>query len=186
MISFYPLRTKMLLLKSYTIWNIKMNSKCQINCILFYRQASSGPILLLMMLSFALDRKWVHVEITKQRESLTLQNFTLQRKWVGWNKQQIMFHWDYQCASNVFEWSFAYSVNWQTQPKKKRQEHATNGFIDSSLISHFQVLRLSSWTTEQSNNELQKMWKEMVVALCKALACWKWGKPCTSRVSRLI
>jgi hypothetical protein len=41
-------------------------------------------------------------------------------------------------------------------------------------------------TEQLTNNELQKMWKETVVALCKALACWKGGKPRTFQwVSRL-
>jgi len=115
---------------------------------------------------------------------MILPGFTLEK--MGWeNKQQNVFHWDNQCASSVFDRSFVYFVNWQGE-KEDRQKDATNCFIGSLLISHFQVLGLSRCMTEQSvNNELQTMWKEMVVAFCKALACCKWRKPRTTQwVSR--
>jgi hypothetical protein len=85
-ISFYPPRTKLILLKTYL--EDKMNWKChngflalhfwtaanltlkmhvQYNCIFFNWWASSGPTLPLTMFPLELGRRWVHVEITKRR-----------------------------------------------------------------------------------------------------------------------
>jgi hypothetical protein len=146
---------KIMLLESYTT-NLenKMNWKCQngfsalqfwtrasltlkmhaiFNCILFYRQASSGPTLSLRMFPLALGRRWVHADITSQGDNHDSSRVYFTQKMGLGNKQQNVFHWDYQCASGI--WHSGDHALWYTSIliMNAKQLHYFSNLFDKLL-----------------------------------------------------